>query len=341
MNRIKFSFHTPVLPSPLNLDLFNLTGGGSCPSQFYGVTKDQRDLYVRYRGGRLTADLADTEGQPATEGTRILQTDIGPDLDGSITVSQFCEFFGVTVNGVIPRETNPERDRFTDFSGKTTYWNGHLGGITAHTARKVLAAAQATMPDALLVQPVLDESHRLSHLQQIAPDHCNSFVVWLVGGARSLHEIATCPANYVLPSENQLHLQFSYPTWHWPKAHFSNPSLAAIQNETGTPVYQVGIARQNDVEELATNALQISTSFPCHDHATRHLLAELEAKVKTLFPETSIETVDIISGEPIAQEIAFLDPEITRWCANGPNRWLSVGRENHDGPWTGHRPKLT
>lgn len=341
MHQIKFSFHTPTLPSPLNLDLFSLTGGGSCPSQFYGVTKDQRDLYARYRSGRLTVDLADTEGQPATEGTRILQTDIGPGLEGSMTVTQFCEFFGVTVNGVIPRETNPEVDSFTDFSGKTTYWNGHLGRVTSDTARKVLEAAQATFPDALLVQPVLDEHHRLSHIQQIAPDHCNCHVAWLVDGATSLDEIETCPANYLLPSQNQLLIHFSFATWQWPKALYSNPALATIHKETGTPVYQVGIARQTDVEDLAIDTLQISTSFPCHDHATRQRLAELETNIRALFPETTVETVDMISGKAIAENAELLDPEITRWCANGPNRWVSVGRDSRDAPWIGRRPKST
>lgn len=258
-----------------------------------------------------------------------------------MTATQFCEFFGVTVNGVIPRETNPERERFTDFSGKTTYWNGHLGGITSDTARKVLEAAQATFPDALLVQPVLDEHHRLSHLQQIAPDQCDSFVSFLVHGATSLNEIDTCPANYVLPSKNQLHIHFSFPTWQWPKARLSNPALAAIQKETGTTVYQVGIARQKDVEELATNTLQISTSFPCHDHATRHRLTELEANIRALFPETTVESVDMISCNAISETKELLDPEITRWCANGPNRWVSVGRNSRDGPWIGRRPTST
>ncbi len=229
----------------------------------------------------------------------------------------------------------------TDFSGNTTYWNGHLGNVTTHTSRKVLEVAQATFPDALLVQPVLDENQRLSHIQQIAPDYCNSHVAWLVDGAASLNEIDTCPANYVLAAENQLHIHFFFPTWQWPKARYSNPALAAIQKETGTAIYQVGMARQTDVEELAIDTLQIRTSFPCHDHATRHRLSELEANIKGLFPETSIEAVDMISGKAIAENAELLDPEITRWCANGPNRWVSVGRDSRDGPWIGRRPTPT
>ena len=40
-------FHTPELPEPLDLDLAELHGGGSCPAQFYGETHEGLEVYVR------------------------------------------------------------------------------------------------------------------------------------------------------------------------------------------------------------------------------------------------------------------------------------------------------
>lgn len=43
----------------LDLDLAKISGGGSCPTQFFGETLDGREVYVRYRGGQLSVDLED------------------------------------------------------------------------------------------------------------------------------------------------------------------------------------------------------------------------------------------------------------------------------------------
>ena len=108
-------FHTPELPPPIGLDLCKVRGGGAFPSQFYGETADGREVYIRYRGGRFSIEI---------DGERVLEADIGPHLDGEISLSQVCRHFGV--NGEIQGETDPEADRNTDFSGQTTGLRGSI-----------------------------------------------------------------------------------------------------------------------------------------------------------------------------------------------------------------------
>ncbi len=41
----------------IELDLVEMSGGGSCPSQFHGVTSDGKEVYIRYRGGSLSISV--------------------------------------------------------------------------------------------------------------------------------------------------------------------------------------------------------------------------------------------------------------------------------------------
>ncbi|WP_420862727.1 hypothetical protein [Algirhabdus cladophorae] len=151
-------FYTPQVPEPLGLDLAKLAAGGSCPTQFYGETHDGCDVYVRYRGGRLAVHVATTIGQDALDGRCVLQVDIGGVYDGTISLTQFCRHFGVTVNGAIPGETDPKADRLTDFTGQTTYWEVHLDQTMDQTSRAIVSKACAVFSQAMLVQPIYDKA---------------------------------------------------------------------------------------------------------------------------------------------------------------------------------------
>jgi hypothetical protein len=89
----------------------------------------------------------------AMNGNCILDADIGPPFDGSMSLTQFCANFGVTVNGIIPDETAPDAHRYANLTGQTTFWKAHLNRITIDTARKIVAKAWSAFPNALLVKP--------------------------------------------------------------------------------------------------------------------------------------------------------------------------------------------
>ena len=104
----QIAFHTPE-PPKLNVDLASLSGGGVAPSQFCGETHDGRDVYVRYRGGHLSIQIGTEVGEDALDGERLLDVDIGPAYDGSVSLSQFCTYFGAQTTGPPRLKTIPMR----------------------------------------------------------------------------------------------------------------------------------------------------------------------------------------------------------------------------------------
>ena len=60
---------------------------GACPSQWEGITEDNRQIYIRYRWGNLTIQLGkigDMDEFAAVGGEYILDIDYGGGMDGTM-----------------------------------------------------------------------------------------------------------------------------------------------------------------------------------------------------------------------------------------------------------------
>ncbi|MEW2917500.1 hypothetical protein AB1A64_10545 [Ruegeria sp. ANG10] len=332
-----FTFQTPRLPKPLELDLADLNGGGSCPSQFYGHTHDDRKVYVRYRGGLLSVRIGAGSDEDAVQAEPLLEVDIGPTYDGSITLTQFCRLFGVTVCGEIPPEANPESDLNTDLSGQTTYLRAYLDPVTPQTADTILNIAKDSFPDALLVQPVVNENFKLyAWAQAVLDGSSDSF--WLVDGITDTSQIKSTPERFILPVDDQLQIALGYTPWKWPGPRYSGMALERAHQELGRPFFQPGIRGVPLEHELTIDSFQISTAFPTADAGTRERLSALGERLKPVLPSTELVQVNLTTDQVIAKMTRRLDPVVNEWCRSAPNRWLSIRKEGRDGDWTGVRP---
>lgn len=333
------TFHTPERPEPLGLDLAKLDGGGSSPSQFYGKTHDGLDVYVRYRSGVLRVHVANVPGNRALDDSQcILQTQIGTQYDGTISLSQFCTTFGVTVNGIIPEETNPEAHRNADFTGQTTYWEGHLAQITIETSRRILIEACLAFPDALLVRPVVNGANKLERLEATTPEQIDYRQAWLINGASALAEIKIDPEFGVLPNSDQLVLEIQFSPWQFPAPRYTGLTRHA-ETDLGRTLFIPGERGMPQDIALTTGTLSMNSRFRKNDEVTRHQLAALGDAISRLIPPTNLERIDLKTGSLIDYVDRPIDPVIVDWCNSAENRWVSITRKERDGPWIGERPK--
>ncbi|TCS48220.1 hypothetical protein EDD52_1574 [Primorskyibacter sedentarius] len=332
------SFHTPELPEPLGLDLAKLRGGGSCPSQFYGETHEGLDVYVRYRGGTLRVHVANEPGDDALrDGDCILEADIGPPFDGSMSLTQFCTNFGVTVDGIVPDETDPHAHRYANLTGQMTFWKANLSQITIETARKIVGKAWSVFPNALLVKPVTNEKFKLERLELTTPERIDTLSVWLIDGPSLLTDIETSPEDYVLPSKDQLQISISFSSWQYPAPKYTSQQREA-EKELERKFYVPGEKNMPKDIELATDGISLSACFPKEDQTTKNALTRLGEAIAQLLPLTSLERIDLATGDPIDVIKRPIDPVILDWCNSGEDRWVAIIREKRHSPWIGVRP---
>lgn len=331
-------FHTPKLPTPLGLDLPKLQGGGSCPSQFYGETHDGLDVYVRYRGGTLRVYVGNEVGDDALrDGNCILEADIGPPFDGSMSLTQFCTNFGVTINGTIPDEADPEAHHYANLTGQTTFWKANLSQITIETARKIVAKAWSAFPNALLVKPITNDKFKLERLELTTPERIDTLHVWLIDGASLLTEIDIDPEDGILPKSNQLQVSIGFSSWKYP-APKDTRQLRQAEEALGQTFFVPGERSMPNEIALATDDLSLSASFPREDQVKRDALASLGEIISQQLPTTKLERVDLATAKPIDYIDRQLDPVIANWCNSSADRWVAVIREKRNGPWIGVRP---
>jgi hypothetical protein len=331
-------FHTPKLPKPLNIDLTQLTGGGACPSQFYGQTHDGRDVYVRYRGGVLRVHVADVPGKNAYNSPPNLEIEVGPVLDGSLSLSGFCRYFGVTVNGQIPAETDPEAYRYADLSGQSTFWDANFEHVTDETSRKILAACLDTIPGALLIQADFNDRYEIERLIEVNPDEIKGHSIHLVVGSFSPKEIATGPLNEFLLKEGQWEIIANFPLWQFPEPRYTSHGQVAASKELGRDLIEVGMRGMPKGAELAVSYLTLAATFPTSQKTIRTVLSRLGELLASLLPQTKLENVDLSNGKVISEREEPLDPAIARWCSMGEDRWLKICKDGRKSPWIGVRP---
>jgi len=331
-------FHTPKLPAPLDLDLAKLRGGGSFPSQFYGETHDGLDVYVRYRSGVLRVHVGNEPGDDALrDGNCILEADIGPPFDGSMSLTQFCTNFGVKINGSIPDETDPDAHRYANLTGQTTFWKASLSKITIETARRILGKARSAYPNALLVKPVTNDKFMLERLELTTPESVDNSHVWLVDGPSNLNDIDTSPHEHILPKSDQLQISIDFPSWQYPDPMYTS-QLHQAETDLGRTFFVPGERNMPKEIELATAAMNLSASFSTEDKIKRDGLANLGEEISQQMPITILERIDLATGRSIDYIDRPLDPVIVDWCNSGADRFVAIIREKRSAPWIGVRP---
>ncbi|MEM7211133.1 MAG: hypothetical protein AAF479_04425 [Pseudomonadota bacterium] len=337
-----FYFHTPKLPDPLDLDLAELQGGGACPSQFYGQTHDLREVYVRYRYGTLRVYVADYPTDEAyPDGRCVLEIDIGTDFDGRISLKQFCESFGVTINGSIPTETDPDAHRNADFSGETTYWRPHLRQVTDATSRRIVQACRDALSDALILQEVRDDRFRLDSFLKVDATAIEGYSVWIIEGALDPDDVKISPEKELIPDWSQLRISAHCMLWKWPKPIYTHHQRDKASRDLGRTLIVAGDVDQPPDIELAHNSLNLSCAFKTEDEGKRAKLETISNRISAFLPVTALERVDLASGQVLTVLNRPLDPVIAEWCVAGPDRWLAVLRDTPTSPWVGVRPSRT
>jgi hypothetical protein len=106
-------FKPPNVPK-VDLRVTSLCGGGACPSQYSGETPDGREVYIRYRNGFLSIDVADEPSEELRYNRNFLDIKLGPPLDGELSAQQLISLTGLKVDvldeGQVSAETESERD---------------------------------------------------------------------------------------------------------------------------------------------------------------------------------------------------------------------------------------
>ncbi len=324
-------YFTPPRAEPLDLDLARLNGGGYAPAQFFGETHDGREVYVRYRGGQFSVHVANEPGSDALGGgTCLVDTTIGPPLDGGISIEQVCNYFGITINGTCPPMSTPEQmlhNGCRDLSCATTFYDVWLSS-TFDPQKRFLTAALTALPAATWIEPVLDgftvKGLRICpSVESLASDH--SYIV--LGGSLIAEAVASLSPEWLagcdLAGGTVIRLRtcgFQYPV-----RKYGNDDAVRVHGATGKVISVAG-----QVDDCAYGSFSLHAQFRCDDAKQRARVEQVDRLLDEFFPAYEVAYFDLLTGEREPDEgfIMHFDPNVVDWVDARPDRWLHVLNRN-------------
>ncbi len=311
----KNRYFTPPEVPKIDLHVASLRGGGACPSQYWGSTSDDREVYIRYRGGNLTIDVASQPGEKARKDDNVLDVQLGPPLDGSISIGQLMTLSGLRVSHRPDHQVSFEE---RDLSGATTFWETLGLSATKAGAENLLATLWHEFPNFQV-----------------------SEVSWSHPTGREERPLADGEK----PSETLLELTLgsgspniflSYSRFKYDSPGFGRSDADSRHSvEVGREIENVG----GFACEVKYENLRISSEFPTEDALSRTWLEQLDRILDTLFPEVEYTAVDLTTGVSVADKPLKTqdDPAICEWVRAKPNRFRYITRRHVGGPLIGYR----
>ena len=158
-------YYTRPNLTPLELDLMSINGI-SHGARFWGRTRDDRPLYIKYDNGCFSVERGDVGADDNAPMESLLEVYIGPNLHSSMLLEQACDLAGLTVRGErVPlseerRLAAAEREPIWDWSGRTTYWARELQ-MTKAGGLKFAETILRNFPDSQLLAWTPDFRHRV------------------------------------------------------------------------------------------------------------------------------------------------------------------------------------
>lgn len=314
----KNRFFTPPDVPKVDLRVTSLRGGGACPSQYWGQTPDGREVYIRYRNGYLSIDVAEKQGDKAPYNGGVLDVHIGPPLDGVLSAKQLIALTGLKVDmldeGQVSEETESERD----LSGATTFWSAIGISATKAGAEQFLSVLWREFADCQLFEISWSQPGGRKKRLLWPGETPKDAVLEVVLGAG-------CP---------EISLQYASFKYDFPG--YGRPDhLFPTSQEVRSEVEMVGSVGC----EFKYDRLSISSEFHTDDAVARTWLEKLDDKLDACFPEVEYIPHDLATGEIIEGKAlkAQDDPEITKWLQGASNRFRYIRRAARDLPWIGYR----
>ena len=324
-------YFTPPRAEPLDLDLARLDGGGRSPAQFFGETRDGREVYVRYRGGQFSIHVANEPRRDALEGgTCLVDRRIGPPLDGGMSIEQVCNYFGITINGTCPPMSTPEqmlRNGCRDLSGATTFYDVWLSS-TFDTQKQFLAAALTGLPAATWIEPVLDgftvKGLRICpSVESLASDH--SYIV--LGGSLIAEAVASLSPEWLARRDLAGGTVIGLRTcgFQYRIRKYGNDDAGRVHAATGKVISVAG-----QVDDCAYGSFSLHAQFHGGDTERCVHVEQVDRLLDEFFPAYAVAYFDLLSGErePDDGFITHFDPNVVNWVDARPDRWLHVLNKN-------------
>ncbi len=273
-------------------------------------------------------------GDAICNGREVLGINLGPPLDGAISLGQLCAIAGITLNGEkppIPAPAEMCEEPWLDLSGATSFFDLRYKS-TKETATAIVDAILSAQDDAYLIEHTQQNERRgggatlfsdASLLNTICP-------TILIGRKPTSGDLAKVSDSHELQElfPALLILEVAFTGFQFPLRHYSRAHLDSDPSDAGRNIKIAG----HDAACLY-DTLSVKAAFASDDGQKRNKLQRIAEQIVSFFPELPIEATDLKNGRrlPELDTTERVDRAIASWVQSDDENWLRVSIENING----------
>ena len=273
-----------------------------------------------------------------SDGTEIFSERIGPPYDGVITLENFCELSGITINGIVPERTDmmnfvKKYGHCSDLSGKVTFYNT-WSGSSIKTQVDFLKALQQQIQNIYLFQKIYEKDKDDYNLNLKAVDYfddpnniCSSSIYAIVGRkieATKLQAAFEKAHNFRTLFPDHLFIRIETSGFRYPQRNNNMDDAGYIKKALNIDILVAG-----QTEECLMGNFSIHTEFNNSNCGKFTVMKQLDELVNEFYPIHELISYDLLTKKEKtdSNRLLSLDKEISKWINQSNNRYLSFTNE--------------
>ena len=311
--------------TPLDLDLKSLSGGGRSPSQYYGETHDGLKVYCRYRYGTMEVRLSSVLENDYYKMESLMYSDVGSQYDGFISITQFCEVAGITVNGKIPEgnHTSEELAVEHDLKGTTTFYEFYKD-CTLETQSDILEEIFSWDDTTVIERGLDDEPGEGIVVCSSSKDLTQNYIKVIIGPEPSPVELEQLDKSIVSTSRHTV-INLNLSRREYVIRGYGPHELAEeVSSKIGRQLTVAGHAKEGEASESSYGRLSMKSSFKSDNEKADADIARIDKLYERYFPKCKRIWIDLLTDKVHLEELYSADKRLLEWTDPDTDKWLHI-----------------
>ncbi|MEP1230068.1 MAG: hypothetical protein ABJG88_05280 [Litorimonas sp.] len=305
----------------------SLSGGGQFPSQYYGETHDGIKVYCRYRYGTMEVRLSSILENDHGKMVHLMYADVGSRYDGFISITQFCEIAGITVNGELPKgnHSSEELAREHDLSGTMTFYEFYRD-CTLETQSDILTEIFSWEETTVIESGRDDEPGEGVVICPSPKDITQDDVKVIIGPQPSHEELKRLDKGIVSTSRHTV-INISFSKRENVIRGYGQHELAEeLSSNLGKRLTVARYAKEGELPDFTYGRFSMSSNFKSENQKADSDTARIDKLYEQYFPTCKRIWVNLLTREIHSEELFSADKRLLEWTNPEADMWLNIQR---------------
>jgi len=320
-----YRYTTSQKVTPLDLNLKSLSGGGQSPSQYYGETHDGLKVYCRYRYGTMEVRISSILENDHHKMESLMYADVGSRYDGFISLTQFCEIAGITVNGELPagNHTSEELTAEHDLKGTTTFYEFYTD-CTLETQIDILEEIFSWEETTVMERGIDDEPGEGIVVCPSSKDITQDYLKIVIGPQPSSAELVQLDKGIISTSRHTIINMNLSRRENVMRGYGQHELAEEVSSNLGRHLTVARYGKEGELPDFSFGRLSMKSNFKSENKKADSDIIRVDKLFERYFPKCKRIWVNLLTSEIHLEELFSADKRLVEWTDPDADKWLHI-----------------